>query len=229
MNIKVSNEAEKQDLQVQMLVILDFIKSKFGFLTIPEIREAFKMYVAKDFGHKDIFRQLDTIVVSDVLNKFMNFRAENLRKYNQEKQTLLQSKSMEISEQEKNKIMIDAINNKYALFLNTNEVEEPFNHIFKELVEIGKIKMPTSETPKIAEYYQKKLTDAHAQILREYGLRKPIDAIERNKNKTIIDALINNTENQDAKSKIEIRAKKLVLIDYFNKCKNESLTKIIEL
>ena len=229
MNIKVSNEAEKQDLQVQMLVILDFIKSKFGFLTIPEIREAFKMYVAKDFGHKDIFRQLDTIVVSDVLNKFMNFRAENLRKYNQEKQTLLQSKSMEISEQEKNKIMIDAINNKYALFLNTNEVEEPFNHIFKELVEIGKIKMPTSETPKIAEYYQKKLTDAHAKILREYGLRKPIDAIERNKNKTIIDALINNTENQDAKSKIEIRAKKLVLIDYFNKCKNESLTKIIEL
>ena len=40
--------------------------------------------------------------------------------------------------------------------------------------------------------------------------------------KTIIDALINNTENQDAKAKIEIRAKKLVLIDYFNKCKNQN-------
>jgi hypothetical protein len=227
LNIKVSNELEKQDLQVQMLVILDFIKSKFGFLTIPEIREAFKMYAAKDFGHKDIFRQLDTIVVSDVLNKFMTFRADNLRKYNQDKQALIQNKSMEISEQEKNQIMIDAVNKKYSEYLNTNEVEEPFNHVFKELVEIGKIKMPTTETPKIAEYYQKKLTDAHAKILREYGLKKSVDAIERNKNKAIINALINNTENQDAKAKIEIRAKKLVLIDYFNKCKNESLTKIL--
>lgn len=227
LNIKVSNELEKQDLQVQMLVILDFVKSKFGFLTIPEIREAFKMYVAKDFGHKEIFRQLDTIVVSDVLNKFINFRADSLRKYNQDKQISIQSKSMEMTEEEKKQIMIVAVNKKYSEFLLNNDIEEPFNHVFKELVEVGKLKMPTAETPKMEMYYQKKLEDAKNQILREYGLKTSEDKLEINRIKAITEAIINNTDNQDAKAKIEIRAKKLVLIDYFTKQRELNIKTIL--
>ena len=65
-----------------------FIISTFGFLTIPEIKEAFRMYVAKEFGHKDIYRTLDTIVISDVLNCFIDVRAEKLRAYNQKNKAL---------------------------------------------------------------------------------------------------------------------------------------------
>ena len=133
----------------------------------------------------------------------------------------------EISQIEKKQIMKDAVNKKYNEFLQSNDIEEPFNHIFKELIEIGKIKMPTAETPKLEMYYQKKLEDAKNQILREYGLKTSTDAIERNKIKAITQAIINNTDNQDAKAKIEVRAKKLVLIDFFTKQRELCLKEIL--
>ena len=88
-NIKTTTEAEFKDLEIQMFVILDFIKSKFGQLTEEEIKEAFKMYVAKDFGHKEIYRTLDTIVVSDVLNKYLDYRSQVLRSYDQKQREFL--------------------------------------------------------------------------------------------------------------------------------------------
>lgn len=204
--------------------IFNMLTSYWSILSFEELIKAFELERFGAYEEKtEHFQLFDCNYISQVLKKYQKWKRKNKLEMN-----ITNEKEVEpISEQEKSQIMIDAVNKKYSEYLNTNEVEEPFNHIFKELVEIGKIKMPTSETPKIAEYYQKKLTDAHAQILREYGLKKSVDAIERNKNKAIIDALINNTENQDAKAKIEIRAKKLVLIDYFNKCKNQNLTKIL--
>ena len=37
LNIKTSSKEEQDNLDFQIPIILDFIKSKFGFLTIPEI------------------------------------------------------------------------------------------------------------------------------------------------------------------------------------------------
>lgn len=81
MNIKVSNETENRDLQIQMLVVMDFIKSKFGNLTIPEIQEAFKMYVAREFPQIKVFRILDCVSVGEVLDAYKSFRNESLRIY----------------------------------------------------------------------------------------------------------------------------------------------------
>lgn len=89
MNIKVSSEIEKKDLQIQMLVVMDFIKSKFGNLTIPEIQEAFKMYVAREFPQIKVFRILDCVSVGEVLDAYKSFRNESLRIYSQKKTELL--------------------------------------------------------------------------------------------------------------------------------------------
>lgn len=204
--------------------IFNMLTSYWSVLSFEELIKAFELERFGAYEEKtEHFQLFDCNYISQVLKKYQKWKRKNKLEMN-----ITNEKEAEtISEQEKSQIMIDAVNKKYSEYLSTSEVEEPFNHIFKELVEIGKIKIPTKETPKIAEYYQKKLTDAHAEILREYGLKKSVDTIERNKTKAIIDALINNTENQDAKAKIEIRAKKLVLKEYFSKCKNESLTKIL--
>lgn len=212
---------------IDQFIKQDIVNMLTGYWSVLSFEELIKAFELERFGayeeKTEHFQLFDCNYISQVLKKYQKWKRKNKLEMN-----ITNEKEVEpISEQEKSQIMIDAVNKKYSEYLNTNEVEEPFNHIFKELVEIGKIKIPTTETPKITEYYQKKLTDAHAQILREYGLKKSVDAIERNKNKAIIDALINNTENQDAKAKIEIRAKKLVLIDYFNKCKSECLGKIL--
>lgn len=90
LNIKILNEEEQENLDFQMPLILDFIKSKFGSLTIPEIQEAFKMYVAKEFPELKVFRMLDCIVVGEILNAFKDFRNDSLRAYDRKKQNLLE-------------------------------------------------------------------------------------------------------------------------------------------
>jgi hypothetical protein len=103
LNIKVSSKEEQDNLDFQMPVILDFIKSKFGSLTIPEIKEAFKMYVAKEFPEIKVFRILDCVVVGEILNAYLDFRNESLRTYDAKKQLLLATQT-EITEIEKQAI-----------------------------------------------------------------------------------------------------------------------------
>ncbi|GIZ08348.1 hypothetical protein [Flavobacterium sp. UMI-01] len=89
LNIKVSSEEEKLQLDKQMILIFDLIKTKFGSLTVPEIKEAFKMFVAGEFPNLKVFRMLDCLVVADVLNAFKEFRNDSLRVYDFKKQKLL--------------------------------------------------------------------------------------------------------------------------------------------
>lgn len=205
-----------------MLVILDFIKSKFGFLTIPEIKEAFKMYVAKDFGHKDVFRTLDAIVVSDVLNCFLNYRSEKLRIYTQKNQKLALEEKNKLSSSEIEKIMIDAVNNKFLEFIKNEDILEPLEHIFKELIQRKIIKMPSEEFPKLFSYYDKKLEEAKKQITSELKSQKVLSK----KEKIDIDKHLKDISENNS-SKVEIRAKKLVLIDFFKKQKELGNNKII--
>jgi len=100
LNLKTTNNVDNDNLQVQMLVVLDFIKSKFGFLTTEEIKEAFKKYVAGDFAIK-VFRILDSIVVADVLNAYIDYRAEIIRTHGSKKTEEI----MPISEEEKKNII----------------------------------------------------------------------------------------------------------------------------
>lgn len=192
--------------------IFDFIISKFGFLTIPEIKESFKMYVSKDFGHKDIFRTLDTIVVSDVLNCYISFRAEKLRLYTEKKNILAIEESNKLSDSEKFDIMTDAINNCYIEYQETKHFSGVIVHIFDELIKRKILKMPTAETPKIQEYYDSVLEKAKKEIQRE--LNSEVCLTKKDKNEVLVE-LNNIIENNS--SKAQIRAKKLVLIDFFNK------------
>lgn len=90
LNIKVSSKEEELQLDKQMILIFDLIKTKFGSLTVPEIKEAFKMFVNKEFPELKIFIMLDCIVVSDVLNAFKDYRSDSLRGYDQKKKLLLE-------------------------------------------------------------------------------------------------------------------------------------------
>jgi len=227
LNIKTSSKEEQDNLDFQIPIILDFIKSKFGFLTIPEIKEAFKMYVAKEFQEVKVFRLLDCMIISDVLTAFIEFRNESLRIYEQKKQYIMLEQKNEISEKEQFDIMSDAINKKYNEYLQTKNIQEPFSHIFNELIERGIIKMPTKKTPKLSIYYDNKIQEAKNQLINEFENTSEPDKHKRKRLKEILSDIINNNENLDAKTKIEMRAKKLVLIDFFNNKKELNFEKII--
>jgi hypothetical protein len=211
-NLKISSSEEKKDFDLQMLVILDFIRSEFGFLTTEEVKQAFKMYVAKKFGHKDIFRLLDVIVVSDVLNCFVEFRSDSLRTYTQKAQNLMIESQNKMSDSEKFDIMTNAINNCYIEYQETKHFSGVIIHIFDELIKRKILKMPTAETPKIQEYYDGILEKSKKEIQRE--LNSEVCLTKKDKNEVIIEL---NKIIENNSSKVQIRAKKLVLIDFFNK------------
>lgn len=135
-----------------MLVVSDFLKTKFGYLTIPEIKEAFKMYVAREFSHIKVFRILDCPSIGEVLQAYTDFRAEALRKYSQQKSNLLQAPTGPTDEEKRNirKDLLKII--KQDLEVNGHSNDAHF--LYEELYNAGKIKVSDLEKKIL---YQKQL------------------------------------------------------------------------
>lgn len=143
LNIKVSSKEEELQLDKQMILIFDLIKTKFGSLTIPEIKEAFKMYVAKEFSEIKVFRMLDCISVGEVLNAYKDFRNESLRIYDSKKKKILEALP-EVSEIQKNEIRERFLK---SIFSELTEKSFSSNawHLFSKLEEDGKLPMSLQE------------------------------------------------------------------------------------
>lgn len=152
LNIKVSNENEAKDLQIQMLVVSDFLKSKFGFLTVEEIKEAFKMFVAREFPEIKVFRILDCVAIGEVLQSYTNFRNESLRTYIDKKQVLLSAPPPKTDE-EKKQIRLKFIEMLYEE-IKKDKFSDSSWLLYDELFNSGKIKI-TDEEKK--EMYNKQL------------------------------------------------------------------------
>ena len=167
----------------------------------------------------------DCNYVAQVLKKYQKWSREKKIELNITNQNLMEVNK--ISEEEQFEIMTNAINEKYSQFLETGNIEDPVIHIFKELIERKFIKLPTKETPKLYVYYDNKLQEAKKQIINEYENTTEPDKYKRKEIKSILSSILNNEDNLDAKSKIENRAKKLVLIDFFNTKKSNNIQKII--
>lgn len=153
LNIKVEDSQEEiQRMNQQMVMVGDFLRTKFGYLTIPEIQEAFKMYVAREFSHIKVFRILDCPSIGEVLQAYTDFRAEALRKYSQQKSNLLQAPPGPTDEQ-KRKIREDLLKIiKEDLEANSHSNDAHF--LYDELYNAGKIKVTDLEKKIL---YQKEL------------------------------------------------------------------------
>lgn len=210
LNIKSSTKEEVELLGVQMLVLEDFLKTKFGHLTIPEIREAFKMYVSKGFAEIKVFRLLDCIAVGEVLNAYIDFRAESLRSYS-EKKRKLENQLPEISDSQKEEIIKSGVNRIFQEYQDSKTAQENTEYIFDFLIEKSIIK--NGNNPKVILYYQSKLDEA-AKLVRQ-DVSKLIASSDGVIRKNAIQEL-NNFSLSD-NNKIIIKAKRLVLFDFFDK------------
>ena len=208
LNIKVSDREEQKKMDVQMVLVYDLILTKFGHLTVPEIKEAMKMYVAKEFPEIKVFRLLDCVSIGEILNAFVEFRNESLRVYSDKKtkQNLLP----EITSSQKDEILKSGVNRKFEEFIKTKDVEEPCEYIFDFLVEQGLILVPGENTPKRSEYYDEKRKQAKQQLISELSKMTSVFKNER----TDIKVKLERIKQGDSK-KIIVRAKRLILIDFF--------------
>lgn len=159
LNIKCSNQEEADDLKIQMLVVEDFLKSKFSNLTIQEIKEAFKMYAAREFSKIKVFRILDCISIGEVLQAFIDFRNDSLRGYNSKKQNLLNA-IPEKTDEEKKQIRLKFIEMLYEE-IKTDKFSNNAWLLYDEFYNSGKIKI--SDEEKIELYNSQLLIYANEQ------------------------------------------------------------------
>lgn len=169
LNIKVSTPEEKMELNNQMIVVHDFLKSKFGNLTIPEIREAFKMYVAREFEGVKVFRMLDCVSVGEVLTAYTNFRNESLRVYDSKKKKILEV----LPEQTESQKAAHFENLLKLVFKDLTESGFSSDAwlLFSKLEDSGKLKM-TLEEKKVLYFKQLRIyeIEEQAEIRGKYGI-----------------------------------------------------------
>lgn len=206
--------------------IIDMLGGFWSNLSFEELIKAFEMERYAKFEERTEHYQLfDAIYIARILKKYNNWKS--LKKIELKISNPKIMNENILTDEDKEIKIINGINSKYQEFIDTKEISEPFAWIFKELCERGFIKIPNENTPKMYVYYQNKLEEARVQIISELENFKSSDKNKRLQNKEILQSIISNIENENGKIKIEIRAKKLVLIDFFTKQKNENKTKIL--
>lgn len=194
LNIKCNSKEEEEELDMQMILILDLIKTKFGNLTIPEIQEAFKMYVTKSFPEIKVFRILDCIVVGDILSAYIEFRNESLRIYSEKKKSLLTAPKI-ASDEEKKQIRIDLLKIIFDEVQKEGVSSEGF-FIYDELYGAGLIKI-TDLDKKILyrQELEKYLNNQKSKISLENRKKELANLKENINEKKSVDAVANICKN----------------------------------
>jgi hypothetical protein len=211
LNIKVSNENEAKDLQIQMLVVSDFLKSKFGFLTVEEIKEAFKMFVAREFPDIKVFRILDCVAIGEVLQSYTNFRNESLRTYIDKKKVLLSAPPPKTNE-EKKQIRLKFIEMLYEE-IKKDKFSDSAWLLYDELYNSGKIKITDDEKK---ELYNKQLlvfaTEQRTEIAKKSTRSKDFDL-----SKSLLQDLNKRIQSGNPIQLVINKCKNIIVCDYLKK------------
>lgn len=206
LNIKVSNKNEAKDLEIQMLVVSDFLKSKFGFLTVEEIKEAFKMFVAREFPEIKVFRILDCVAIGEVLQSYTNFRNESLRTYIDKKQVLLSAPPPKTDE-EKKQIRLRFIEMLYEE-IKKDKFSDSAWLLYDELYNSAKIKITDEEK---RELYNKQLLVYATEQRTEIAKKSAIT------HKSLLQGLNDKIHSGNPIQLVRNKCKNIIVCDYLKK------------
>ena len=206
--------------------IIEMLGGYWSNLSFEELVKAFEMERFGVFENKtEHFQLFDCNYIAQILKKYQKWARSKKIELNISYEMAMEENK--INESEKFEIMSRAINEKYNYFLENGSIVDTVIHIFSELIERKIIKIPTKETPKLSIYYDNKITEAKEELIKEFETTIEPDKNKRKEIKSILSSILKNEDNLTAKSKIENRAKKLVLIDFFNKQKSLNTQKIV--
>lgn len=207
LNIQKSNdEHEIKKMDQQMLLVGDLIRTKFGYLTIPEIKEAFKMLVSREFPGLKVFRILDCVSIGEVLQAYTDFRNESLRTYSHKKNAIVNALP-EKTESEKKEIR-----EKLIRIIYDDMVKDKFSNdawlLYDELFNSFKIS-PTDEYKK--ELYNKQL-ELYANEQRNVISGKGTIA-----SRSLLNDLKKKIESANPIQSVRNKCKSIIVCDYLKK------------
>lgn len=170
MGINVNSELSQQELDKKIVVIFKFIDGYFSKLTVEEIVEAFRMYVARKFPDVKVFRMIDCVSVSEVLNAYIEYRDKAIAPFIEKRKILLNA-PLEKTEAEKEQIFKEFVTMVY------NEIqEEGYSkdswQLFSDLEKSGFIKVSNDEKHLM---YKRELAKYTIEERKNIKLSNPIN------------------------------------------------------
>jgi len=187
----------------QMLIVGDLIRTKFGHLTIPEIKEALKMYVAREFPEIKVFRILDAISIGEILNTYTSFRNTALQNYSNKKQILLNAPTQPSDEQKK-QIREEFLKTVFDEIKSTGFSGGSWS-IYDELVESGKINVSDSDKKKLYKAELKRYEVEEKDLIMKKGYYST---------KTLLADLKQKIENKRPLGVVQNRCKSVIVSSY---------------
>lgn len=181
LNLKISNQEEEDHMNRQMVLISDLISTKFPNITIPEIKEAMKMYVSKSFVDIKVFRILDCISIGEILSAYIDFRNESTTVFIEKRKTLLMEKS-EVSKEEKQKIRKDFLQMVFDEVWKDGHCSDA-HFLFKEMELKGLINLSNEEKKEIYDKELKLYIPEERNRIRNtqpYSASKAIEQFNKN-------------------------------------------------
>lgn len=184
------------------------IFSNYSDFSIEEIYKAFELERYGAYEEKtNHFQLFNAEYISAVLKKYRIWKKQKMMEQNINAAT---STKTELTDSEKEKIIIEGIELVYAEFKGTKIINEPCEYIFDFLVEKRKIK--NSNHPNVVAYFETKRKEAQEELKKELGAEKPESKSDRITQKINLERIIGGQSG-----KIIIRAKKNILKEYFLK------------
>lgn len=197
--------------EVDSFVIEDITKMIFyaySDLTIEEIYKAFELERYGIYENKtEHFQLFNSDYISTILKKYRVWKNNTKIHHNitEEKKS-----TSEISEEAKENILINGVNRVFKEYQETKTINGPTEYLFDFLVEKGKIKTKGNET--LVLYYQTKLEEAKLQLKKETETAEIKSPAQKKQLRVDLERIILGQSG-----KILIRAKKNILLEYFNK------------
>jgi len=182
-------------------IALPAIKTSCIGMGFNEIKKMFEMYVDSKLSLKPIPNYFDRILLGKIVSEYKVLTAKKNKPIMEEK---------EISEKEKEFIMIEAVDRIEKEVLQTGDIITPCSHIYDYIHKQGKLPKHTKE------FKSKYLKNAKLKLKGVEATRASADYEIHKKLKTILEKIDNN--NHDG---LIPMVKKLVLIDYFKKDGNK--------
>lgn len=197
--------------------ITNLVFSYYSDLTIEEIFKAFELERFGEYPERsEHYQFFNSEYVSAVLKKYKVWKQNTKIQHNISRSESVASLP-EISESQKNEIIVNGIIRVFNDYKETKIVSEPCNHIFDELLSRGIIKGSTNE--KLKAYYDEKVEQAKKELEKELSTDLHTkNYIQRQSLKREIENLIKGNEN----GKVIARTKKNVLGEFFEKLISEN-------
>lgn len=198
--------------EIDFMIGQDILKMIFGTyadLTLEEICKAFELERYGSFEDKtEHFQLFNADYIAKILKKYRKWKQDMKTRHDI---TANNNKQLEaITASQKETILINGVQRVFDEYKSSKKLEDQTEYIFDFLVEKRKIK--TGNNPDIIKYYQDKIEEATQQLKQEYVTKTSVNSVDRKRIKVDLDEIIGGFS-----PKIIIKAKQIILIEFFNK------------